>query len=356
MIRWLTAAGLLACAFPLAAQEASLLLGGVRTRYADTLDGSAGFVGLRLGVGRNAVGAQLEAAVSRFAGGGWATQISAQSSALWPVGAGPAMLGLAAGATLNAIEGGIATGTGAVGPMFAVRASRVHVVAGAAAGAYRAIDGSWSPIASGSVRGYWYPHPQVAVDISTMGIGGDTLRFADVGAHLRIVGGPVLFGLLGGIRAGDLSDGPWGSVELALVVGHRVTIEASAGRYPRDLTGFTGGAYGQVGMRIFALRVPAAVRLPPPHVETRRMDAGRVRLTLRYRAPAARLEIAGDWNGWKPTPLTPEKDGRWSVELDLRPGAYGYALVANGDWVLPDGVAGVDDGLGGRVATLVVPR
>ena len=354
MIRWLTAAGLLACAFPLAAQEASLLLGGARTRYADTLDGSAGFVGLRLGIGRSAVGAQLEAAVSRFVGGGWATQLSAQSSALWPVGAGPTMLGLAAGATLNAIEGGIATGIGAVGPMFAVRASRVHLVAGAAAGAYRALDGSWSRIASGSVRAYWYPHPQVAVDVSGMGIGGDTLRFADLGTHVRVTGGPAQIGLLGGIRTGDLSDGPWGSVEMALVVGHRVTIEASAGRYPRDLTGFTGGAYGQVGMRIFALRGPAAVRVPP-QVEARRTDAGRVRLTFRYRAPATRLEVAGDWNGWTPTPLTPEKDGCWSVEIELPPGAYGYALVANGDWVLPDGVAGVDDGLGGRVAMLVVP-
>jgi hypothetical protein len=355
VIRWLAPAALLACALPLTAQEASVLLGGAHARYADSLGGSAGFVGVRLGLGRTGAAARFEAAVSRFAEGGWATQLNAQASSLWPVAGGPLLLGFAAGATFNTIDGESGSGTGAVGPMLAIRTARAHLVAGASAGAYRTIDGVWSPLASGSLRGYWFPHPQVGIDVGGMGIGADTLWFADLGARARVTGGPVQVGFLGGIRAGDLSDGFWGAVEMAVAAGARVSLEVSAGRYPPDLTGFGGGAYGQVGMRVFVMRAPTAIRVPKLPVEARRVDARRVRLTLRYGAPVARLEIAGDWNGWKPTPLVQERDGRWSVELEIGPGAYGYALVANGDWVLPDGVEGVDDDFGGRVATLLVP-
>lgn len=357
MIHGIAAAGLLlACALPLAAQEASLLLGGTHARYADSVNGSAGFVGLRLGFAWNVATAQLEAAVSRFTEGGWVTQLGAQGSSLWPVAAGPLMLGFAVGATLNAIDGGAASGTGALGPMLAIRSSRAHLVVGASAGTYRTIEGFWGAVTSGSVRAYWFPNAQVTLDAGGTGMGADTLRLADLGARVRVTGGPVQVGFLGGVRIGDLSNGPWGSVEMAMVVGHRVSVEASAGRYPRDLTGFGGGAYGQLGMRIFARRAPVDVRVPRLPVETRRLDAQKVRLTILYRTPAARLEIAGDWNGWTPTPLTRDANGRWSVELEIGPGAYGYALVANGDWVMPDGVAGADDGLGGRVGTLIVPH
>ena len=356
MIRGLACGALLACASPLAAQDASLAFGGSHVRYADSLDGTAGFLGARLGLGRDARAAQLDAGLSRFTDGGWAVQLSAQGTSLWSVGGGPGLVGFAVGAAVNDIEGGTASGTGAVGPMFAFRSSCMQVVAGASAGAYRTIEGAWSGIASGSLRWYWVPHRQVAVDLGGTGIGADTLRFADLSAHVRLETGPVQVGMLGGARAGDLSDGPWGWIEAALDVGRRVKLEASAGRYPPDVTGFVDGAYAQLGVRVFALRSPRAARLPLLPVEIRRLDDGRVRVTLRYRTPATRLEIAGDWNGWTPVALTAGEDGRWWADLEIRPGTYGFALLGDGGWVVPDGVPGADDGFGGRVATLVVPR
>jgi hypothetical protein len=47
-------------------------------------------------------------------------------------------------------------------------------------------------------------------------------------------------------------------------------------------------------------------------------------------------------------------DGTWSASLRLAPGIYKYAIVADGEWTLPDGVAAMDDGFGGRVGILVV--
>jgi len=344
------------CAEPLAAQDASILLGGSRARYADSLDGTAGLVGLRLALGRGAQAAQFDAGLSRFTEGGWALQLSGQGTALWQIASGPLLLGVAAGASLNDLERGTATGTGAGGPMLAVRVGRVQAVLGASGGAYRAIDGDWSGIGSGSLRAYWVPDPRVMLGIGGTGIAADSFRFADLAAQVHVSEGPLRIGLLGGTRVGELSDGVWGSIDLSLEIWRRVVLEASAGRYPQDVTAFTDGVYGQVGVRVYALRAPRPLRLPAPAVDVRRLDARTVRVEIRYRADVAALALAGDWNGWTPVPLRAVGGGRWVVELPLTPGAYGYALIADGEWVLPDGVTGMDDGFGGLVARLIVPR
>jgi hypothetical protein len=353
--RSLALAALVAGALPAAAQDVSLTLGGSRSRYADTLHGSAGFVGLRVGAGRGSRALEIDAAVSRFTAGGWAIQAGGQGTALWPVGRGTTLLGFAAGASLNHVEGGVASGIGAAGPLLTLRWPRAHVAAGASAGAYRTIGGGWGAVIGGALHASWLPHPRVSIGLGGAGIRADTLGFADANLQVRVVGGPLRVGLLAGTRLGDLSDGPWGSVEAAAGLGSRVAVEASAGWYPRDVTGFAEGAYAQVGIRVFALRAPAAFRPPRDPVEIRRLDDGRLRLALRYRAGVSRLEIAGDWNGWRPMPLRPDA-GRWVAELEVAAGTYAYALIADGDWVLPDGVQGVDDGFGGRVARLIVPR
>lgn len=332
------------------------MLGGSHARYADSLDGTAGLVGLRVALGQGAQVAQFDAGVSRFTAGGWALQLSGQGTALWQIARGPLQLGVAAGASLNDLEGGTATGTGAGGPMLAVRAGRIQAVLGASGGAYRAIDGHWSGIASGSLRAYWVPDPRVVLGVGGTTITTDSFRFTDLAAQVHISEGPLRIGLLGGTRVGELSDGVWGSMDLSLEIWSRVVLEASAGRYPQDVTGFTDGVYGQIGIRVYALRAPRPLRLPPPAVAVHRLDAQTVRVEIRYRADVATLAMAGDWNGWTPVPLREVADGRWAVELPLTPGAYGYALVADGEWVLPDGVIGVADGFGGTVARLIVPR
>lgn len=356
MKRGLAVGALLACAPSLAAQDASVLLGGSHARYADSLEGTAGLLGIRLGVGRGLRAAQVDAALARFTAGGWAIQASGHGSALWPAGRGRVSLGFAAGASLNHVGGGSVTGTGAGGPMLALHASRTQLTAGAAAGTYRSLDGAWRGIGSGALRGHWAPHPQVLLGLAGTGILADTLRFTDLSAQVRLEHGPLRVGAVGGARVGDLADGAWGSADLSVELWRRLVIEASAGRYPPDVTGFTDGLYAQVGIRVFALRTPAPIRLPRPAVEVRRLDAARVRVEVRCRTAATELAIAGDWNGWTPTPMRRAGDSRWVADLEVGPGAWGYALIADGEWVLPDGVPGVDDGFGGRVARLMVPR
>lgn len=346
---------LLAGGLPLQAQEVSAVIGGSHVRYADSLEGNAGFASARLGVGRGLRGAQLDAAVSRFTDGGWALQVAGQGTILWSLGAGPWLAGVAAGAALNDVEAGPISGTGAAGPIVAVRTTRTQVVAGVSAGAFRTIDGLWASLFTGSLRWYWAPSSRITLDIGGSANGADTLRFVDLAVHLRGGSRRVRAGVLGGLRVGDLADGPWGSIDVALDVVGPVTLEASVGRYPEDVTGFTDGLYAQVGMRLFATRATTPGRPPAAAVDVRRIDRGRVRITVRYTAPATQLQIAGDWNGWVPSALARQGSTTWGGDLEIPAGAHTYALIADDVWVLPDEVTGVDDGFGGRVGILIVP-
>lgn len=328
------------------------MLGGSRVQYADSLDGTAGAAGARLVFGRGLRGLSLDGAYSRFREGGWAVQGAAQGTALWPV-SGTWLLGFAAGAGVNDYQDGLASGTGAIGPMISFRRPRAQLVMGASGGAFRTIDGVWSHIASGSLRGYWMPGRGVTLDAGVTGSLADSLRFADVTAQIQFFVARLRGSLLGGVRAGDLADRPWGSAEMAWDVASPLTVEAAAGRYPKDITGFSDGLYAQVGLRVHLLR--RAHPMPrPPGVVIERVNGDRVRLLVRYRHPVETLRIAGDWNGWLPTAMTPRGHSEWTIEVTLPPGSYQYALLADGNWVLPDGVAGMDDGFGGRVARLFV--
>jgi AMP-activated protein kinase-like protein len=67
------------------------------------------------------------------------------------------------------------------------------------------------------------------------------------------------------------------------------------------------------------------------------------------------VSIAGDWNGWVPTPLSTTRPDHWKADLALPPGVYHFTLLVDGiAWTIPSGVPSVPDGLGGRVAVLVV--
>ena len=70
---------------------------------------------------------------------------------------------------------------------------------------------------------------------------------------------------------------------------------------------------------------------------------------------AAQPMVMGDFSAWQPVAMT-EEGGAWVARVKVAPGAYHYAFrTADGQVVVPDGVATVDDGFGGRSAVLVVP-
>ncbi|CAN5736149.1 hypothetical protein BH23GEM8_BH23GEM8_21150 [soil metagenome] len=65
--------------------------------------------------------------------------------------------------------------------------------------------------------------------------------------------------------------------------------------------------------------------------------------------------LGGDFNGWQPVPM--QRDGGfWIVILPISPGFHRYAYRrADGEWFVPDSVAGrIDDGFGGVSATILV--
>lgn len=72
-------------------------------------------------------------------------------------------------------------------------------------------------------------------------------------------------------------------------------------------------------------------------------------------AAAAPPAIAGDFTDWEPVPLEDDGD-HWSAVFQLEPGVYRYSFRSpDGDWFVPESVAGRrPDGFGGYVAVLVV--
>lgn len=67
--------------------------------------------------------------------------------------------------------------------------------------------------------------------------------------------------------------------------------------------------------------------------------ARRIRIEFTHQT-AVTVGIAGTFNDWRPelTPMIPLGKGRWAKELALRPGAYEYCVVVDGDY-RPDPLA-----------------
>lgn len=81
---------------------------------------------------------------------------------------------------------------------------------------------------------------------------------------------------------------------------------------------------------------------------------GRYRLSL-WAPRASRVELSGDFTGWKPLPLERGPDGRWSVSLVLLPGAHRVnARVDGGPWIVPPGLTTLSDDFAGEVGILVI--
>ena len=117
-----------------------------------------------------------------------------------------------------------------------------------------------------------------------------------------------------GLRVGDLDDDPWGQARIELRANRHVQLELAAGRYPRDLTGFTDGLFLQGGVRLsIGSASPPVVILPSSPVRIERLDEQRVRINLRFDGTPSELAIAGDFSEWAPVPLQPQPDGSWAV-------------------------------------------
>lgn len=148
-----------------------------------------------------------------------------------------------------------------------------------------------------------------------------------------------------------------GSVFVQWFVRPRVSVELAGGSAlsnPYQALPRTG--FFTLGVRVHAAgRRAPATEVPRwgPLIAELRGDS----VVVRFRLKAARsVAIAGDWNVWKPFKLRALGNDLWEGTFVLRHGLYHFNLLVDGsEWVVPNGVATVSDGLGGMVAVLIVP-
>lgn len=177
--------------------------------------------------------------------------------------------------------------------------------------------------------------------------------FTDVSVSASIERGPAVVSLWSAGRLSSVfgSKGAGGAF-LQWFVAPRVSLEATGGSYlPEPYQGFPRAGFVSLGIRLFSSpRTPAAPLAPL--VAGMRGDS----VVVRFRMPGARsVALAGDWNSWQPVALRPLGDDVWEGAFALRRGVHHFNLLVDGsDWVVPNGVATVPDGLGGMAAVLIV--
>jgi hypothetical protein len=182
--------------------------------------------------------------------------------------------------------------------------------------------------------------------------------FTDATAAVSIERGPAALYLWTGARlSGVYGSTAAGNAFLQVFLAPAWSLELGGGSYLRDpYQGLPRAAFVNIGLRVHGRRhapsAAPAVR-QPPLVPAVRGDS----LVVRFRMERAHsVAIAGDWNAWQPGPLQAVGDDVWEGTLALARGLYHFNLLVDGtDWVVPNGVAVVPDGLGGMVAVLVVP-
>src|SRR5207248_1344135 len=112
--------------------------------------------------------------------------------------------------------------------------------------------------------------------------------------------------------------------------------------------GGAGGAGPEIQLSVEPTRFPdywfTDGSLAAPLVPAVRGD----RVVVQFRMLGARsVAMAGDWNSWREVALRPLGDDVWEGTLGLPRGVYHFNLLVDGsDWVVPNGVATVPDGLG----------
>lgn len=159
-----------------------------------------------------------------------------------------------------------------------------------------------------------------------------------------------VWGTLGRWFGSDSAGLPWAAGAM-LRIGERFGLSFSSHREVVDpLYQSPPRTSWGIGLSI-RLGAPPSLREPVP---ASYVDGVATVLLPVSEAPERPL-IAGDFNHWKPEPMT-RVDGNWSYTVKVAPGVYHYAFVtADGKWFVPESVPGrKDDGMGGHVAVLVV--
>jgi hypothetical protein len=211
----------------------------------------------------------------------------------------------------------------------------------------------------GATGGLWtrYATTRAALGFAPLRIAGFWLP--EVSAQASTIAGPLELAAYAGWRGAEagsqIDPATWGGGSVTLWLGRMVALVLAGGSYPQDvLQGLPGGRYGSAGVRVTSRRPPVMSVKPLAPPAYRRDDGSGV---LRFRVPQAqRLDLVAEWTNWEPVPLERAADGWWMLRVRLAPGVHRFNLVVDGAaWIVPEGVASVDDGYGGRTGLLIVP-
>ena len=182
--------------------------------------------------------------------------------------------------------------------------------------------------------------------------------FMDVGAGASVERRRVVASVwLAGRLAGGPESKAAGSALVQIYVSRRVSIEVGGGSYLNDpYQDLPRAGFVTLGVRLHGtsrpIHAPRTTPLIPLTPEVRGDSQ-----VVQFRMPGAKqVAIAGDWTAWQPLALRTLGDDVWEATLSLKRGVYHFNLLVDGsDWVVPNGVATVSDGMGGMVAVLIVP-
>jgi hypothetical protein len=347
-------------AVPLSAQDVGVRIGAVHAHYADSLTGTAGAVTARASWASARFRGVVDASFAQFTAGGWAAQLS---GGLLGMHVFSPSVGI--GMRLDGDGGYLRTGnwssTASAGPLAALVAGPVVFSAGVTAGLVRRVDDTTHARLGAAVEVRYDVRPW-SVAAAFTGVGAGPYRFVEATATAGYRVGSFGVGALAGARTGSLGGKPWVQGYAEWAISRWATLEAVAGTFPQDLSGFTSGRYLSLG--IWLGRSPRATTATPAARTWRRSAPGSVvverigreQARATFLVPGAtRVAIAGEWNQWTPTPLEQVSAGHWRAILPLGQGTYRFSLVVDGArWVVPPGVPSLPDSFGGTVGLLIV--
>lgn len=74
---------------------------------------------------------------------------------------------------------------------------------------------------------------------------------------------------------------------------------------------------------------------------------GTLRFTVQPATQAAKVHVAGDFNGWKPLAMRKLKMGAYAANVPAKPGKHEYKFLVDGQWIAdPDNPSKVANAFG----------
>ncbi len=354
--------------------QASVDVGGIALRYADTVNAGAAAVSPHALLDWGNSQAEAFGTFSQFVPGGWSAQGGLSGSLFSPTRSRftGEIAGFAGGSTHN---NGVRTGEILGNLRLHYEIGTGEIFGGAGVGKTSFGNGSQS-IVIGEM-GLSIRLREIDATLTASPIAVDSIRYTDTQLSLSWTRRSIVFDALLGFRLGDqLTDlgataRTWGSLSAIAWLTPHIAGVLSGGTYPIDPTqGFPGGRFLSASIRLARRndRPDIGVKDPGPlaggtlergaAIEQFAWEKwGAADVILRALAPGAQsVEVTGDFTKWSPLQLSRENGGWWTITLpSLFPGKYQMNLRVNGgNWIVPPGLLSMADEFGGAVGLLVV--